>query len=167
MPGDEREPDSSEPPLGFSSSTDTAAGTAFGTPAYMSPEQAEGRLEQLGPASDVYSLGAVLYTLLAGRPAFDYVWCDVTAILDRVRLSEFPPPRKINPRVPRPLEAVCLKAMANRPEDRYASAMELADEIDRWLGDEPVAPTASRRRRGWPAGAAGTGRSWPASPCCC
>ncbi len=100
LPGDEREPDSSEPPLGFSSSTDTAAGTAFGTPAYMSPEQAEGRLEQLGPASDVYSLGAVLYTLLAGRPAFDYVWCDVTAILDRVRLSEFPPPRKINPRVP-------------------------------------------------------------------
>ncbi len=132
------QPDSSEPPLGFSSSTDTAAGTAFGTPAYMSPEQANGRLDQLGPASDVYSLGAMLYTLLAGRPAFDYVWCEVTAILDRVRLSEFPPPRKVNPRVPRALEAVCLKAMQNRPEDRYASATAMAEEIDRWLADEPV-----------------------------
>ena len=67
----------------------------------MSPEQAEGRLDQLGPPSDVYSLGAMLYTLLAGRPPFDYVWCDVTALLDRVRLGEFPPPRKVNPRVPR------------------------------------------------------------------
>ena len=126
-------------PLGFSSSTDTEAGTAFGTPAFMSPEQAEGRLDQLGPASDVYSLGAVLYTLLCGRPPFEYVWCDVTALLDRVRLGEFPPPRKVNPRVPRALEAVCLKAMATRPEDRYASATDLAEEIERWLADEPVA----------------------------
>ena len=104
----------------------------------MSPEQANGRLDQLGPASDVYSLGAMLYTLLAGRPPFDYVWCDVTAILDRVRLSEFPPPRKVNPRVPCALEAVCLKAMQNRPEDRYASATAMAEEIERWLADEPV-----------------------------
>ncbi len=66
----------------------------------MSPEQADGRLDQLGPASDVYSLGAMLYTLLVGRPPFDYVWCDITAMLDRVRLGEFPPPRKVNPRVP-------------------------------------------------------------------
>lgn len=145
------DPPSSEPPLGFSSSTDTAAGTAFGTPAYMSPEQAAGRLEQLGPASDVYSLGAMLYTLLAGRPPFDYVWCDVTALMERVRQSEFPPPRKLNPRVPRELEAVCLRAMQNRPEDRYRSATELADEIERWLGDEPVSAfresTAARLAR--------------------
>src|SRR5262249_12518386 len=73
-----------EPPLSPTSSTDTAVGTAFGTPAYMSPEQAEGRLDQLGPGSDVYSLGAMLYTLLSGRPPFEYVWCDVTALLDRV-----------------------------------------------------------------------------------
>ncbi len=129
---------SSEPPLGFTSSTETVAGTAFGTPAYMSPEQAQGQLDQLGPPSDVYSLGAMLYTLLAGRPPFDYVWCDVTALLDRVRLSEFPPPRKVNPRVPRALEAVSLKAMQNRPEDRYASATELAEDIRRWQADEPV-----------------------------
>jgi eukaryotic-like serine/threonine-protein kinase len=132
------QPGSSEPPLGCSSTTDTVAGTAFGTPAYMSPEQADGRLDRMGPASDVYSLGAMLYTLLAGRLPFDHIWCDVTAMLDRVRLGEFPPPRRVNPRVPRPLEAVCLKAMATRPEDRYASAAELAEEIQRWLADEPV-----------------------------
>jgi len=125
-------------PLGVSSSTDTAAGVAFGTPAFMSPEQAEGRLDQLGPASDVYSLGAVLYTLLSGRAPFEYVWCDVTALFDRVRLGEFPPPRKVNARVPQALEAVCLRAMARRPEDRYASAEDLAAEIERWLADEPV-----------------------------
>jgi WD40 repeat protein len=114
------------------------AGATFGTPAYMSPEQAEGRVDQLGPASDVYSLGAMLYTLLSGRPPFEYVWCDVTALMDRVKLGEFPPPRKVNPRVPRALEAVCLRAMATRPADRYASATELAEEIERWLGDDPV-----------------------------
>ena len=132
------QPGSSEPPLGCSSSTDTVAGMAFGTPAYMSPEQAEGRLDRIGPASDVYSLGAMLYMLLVGRPPFDHVWCDVTAMLDRVRLGEFPRPRKANPRAPRALEAVCLKAMAKGPEDRYASATELAREIERWLADEPV-----------------------------
>ncbi len=126
------------PPIGLSSSTETAAGTAFGTPAYMSPEQAEGRVNQLGPASDVYSLGAMLYTLLSGHAPFEYVWCDVTALLDRVRLGEFPPPRQVNPRVPRALEAVCLKAMAQQSGDRYASASGLADEIDRWLSDDPV-----------------------------
>jgi WD40 repeat protein/serine/threonine protein kinase len=128
----------SDAPLGVSSSTDTAAGTAFGTPAFMSPEQAEGRLDQLGPASDVYSLGAVLYTLLCGKVPFEYVWCDVTALIDRVRLGEFPPPRKVNARVPRALDAVCCKAMSLRPDERYSSAEELAIEIERWLADEPV-----------------------------
>jgi eukaryotic-like serine/threonine-protein kinase len=126
-------------PLGLSSSTDTQAGTALGTPAFMSPEQAEGRVEQLGPSSDVYSLGAVLYTLLCGKTPFEYVWCDVTAMIDRVKLGEFPRPRSVSARVPRELEAVCLKAMETRPEDRYATATELAQEIKRWLADEPVA----------------------------
>ena len=128
-----------EAPLGISSSTDTQAGTSYGTPAFMSPEQAEGRTDQLGPACDVYSLGAVLYTLLCGRAPFEYVWCDVTALIDRVRSGEFPPPRKANAHAPRELEAVCLKAMALRPEHRYASATDLALEIERWLADEPVA----------------------------
>ncbi len=105
----------------------------------MSPEQAEGRVDQLGPTSDVYSLGAMLYTMLSGRAPFEYIWCEVTALLDRVKLGEFPPPRKVNPRVPRALEAVCLKAMATRPEDRYPTASALAEDIERWLADEPVA----------------------------
>ncbi len=127
-----------EPPLGASSSTETATGIAFGTPAFMSPEQAEGRADLIGPGTDVYSLGAMLYTLLCGHPPFEYVWCDVTSLLDGVRLGQFPPPRKVNARVPRALEAVCLKAMARRPQDRYASAADLATEIERWLADEPV-----------------------------
>ena len=126
-------------PLGLSSSTDTQAGTALGTPAFMSPEQAEGRVDELGPSSDVYSLGAVLYTLLCGRAPFEYVWCDVTALIDRVKLGEFPRPRTVDARIPRDLEAVCMKAMATRPEHRYATATDLAQEIERWLADEPVA----------------------------
>jgi WD40 repeat protein/serine/threonine protein kinase len=128
-----------ETPMGFSSSTDTQAGTALGTPAFMSPEQAEGRVDELGPSSDVYSLGAVLYTLLCGKTPFEYVWCDVTQLIDRVKVGEFPRPRAVNPEIPRDLEAVCLKAMATRPVDRYASATDLAEEIKRWLADEPVA----------------------------
>ncbi|WP_165232607.1 protein kinase domain-containing protein [Aquisphaera insulae] len=134
------------PPLGSSSSTDTVAGMAFGTPAFMSPEQAEGRLDQLGPASDVYSLGAVLYAVLCGRPPFESAWCEVTSLLAKVKLGEFPAPRVARPGVPRPLEAVCLKAMARRPDDRYRDAESLAADIERWLGDEPV--VAFREPRG-------------------
>ena len=138
-PGGEQPPPSDDSaPLGFTSSTDTQEGTAFGTPAFMSPEQAEGRPDQLGPACDVYSLGAVLYTLLCGRAPFEYVWCDVTSLIDRVRLGEFSPPRKADARVPRELEAICLKAMSKRPEDRYPAATDLALDIERWLADEPV-----------------------------
>jgi WD40 repeat protein/serine/threonine protein kinase len=140
--------------LGPISSAETAAGMAFGTPAYMSPEQADGRLDQLGPASDVYSLGAMLYTLLSGHAPFEYVWCDVTALLEKVRLGDFPAPRQANPWVPRALEAICLKAMATRAEDRYASGSELAKEIERWLADEPV----SAYREPMPARAARWGR---------
>ncbi len=104
----------------------------------MSPEQAEGQLDRLSPASDVYSLGAVLYTLLCGRPPFECAWCEVTTLLVRVKNGEFPPPRQVNPRVPKPLEAICVKAMARAAENRYASADELAVDIERWLGDEPV-----------------------------
>ena len=97
------------------------AGAAFGTPAFMSPEQAEGQLDRLSPASDIYSLGAVLYTLLCGRPPFESAWCEVTSLLAQVKKGEFLPPRQVNPRVARPLEAICLKAMAKRP--RIATQM--------------------------------------------
>jgi WD40 repeat protein/serine/threonine protein kinase len=135
------------PPLGQSSSTETVAGAAFGTPAFMSPEQAEGLLDRLSPASDVYGLGAVLYTLLCGKPPFEYAWCEVTTLLARVKNGEFPAPRQVNPRVARPLEAVCLKAMAIAPEARYKDAEELASDIERWLGDEPV---LAHRESLWP-----------------
>jgi serine/threonine-protein kinase len=122
----------------------TGAGTILGTPIFMSPEQAEGRAEELGPHSDVYSLGATLYCLLTGRVPFPGT---VTEVLERVRRSDFPAPRQAHPGVPAALEAVCLKAMALRPADRYASAQELAADIERWLADEPV----GAYREPWPA----------------
>jgi tRNA A-37 threonylcarbamoyl transferase component Bud32 len=134
----------------------TQAGRALGTPAYMSPEQAAGRLDQLGPASDVYSLGATLYCLLTGQTPFGEG--DAGAVLGKVQKGDFPPPREVNPRVPAALEAVCLKAMALRPQDRYASPRELAGEVEHWLADEPVA--AHRER--WPARLARGMRKRPA-----
>jgi serine/threonine-protein kinase len=126
----------------------TQTGQAVGTPGFMSPEQAEGRLDQLGPASDVYSLGATLYVLLTGKAPFAG---EVPAVLAQVRAGSFPPPRQVNPRVPRPLDAVCRKAMALRPEDRYPTAQALAAELEHWLADEPVAacrePAVARAAR--------------------
>ncbi len=142
LPLQDPPPAEGEPPAGgaggFTSSTETAAGTAFGTPAFMSPEQAEGRHDELGPPSDVYSLGAMLYTLICGRAPFEYLWCDVTALLERVKIGDFTPPRKVAPSAPRALEAVCLKAMARDPAERYSSAALLAADIERFLADEPV-----------------------------
>ena len=111
-------------------------GSALGTPAYMSPEQAQGDLDQLGPRSDVYSLGATLYCLLTGRPPFE--GDDIGEVLRTVQRGEFPPPRQVDPSIDRALEAVCLKAMALKPEDRYARRRALADDIERWMADEPV-----------------------------
>jgi serine/threonine-protein kinase len=123
-------------PEAGSGATPTETGQALGTPAYMSPEQAAGRLDELGPASDVYSLGATLYCLLTGRPP--YQGADHGALLRLVQKGEFPPPRQVKAGVPAPLEAVCLRALAPRPEGRYATPRELADEVERWLADEPV-----------------------------
>jgi tetratricopeptide (TPR) repeat protein/tRNA A-37 threonylcarbamoyl transferase component Bud32 len=116
---------------------ETLAGAALGTPAYMSPEQAAGELERLGPASDVYSLGATLYALLTGHAPIQGQ--SARSILDRVRRGEFLPPSRICPGTDRALEAICLKAMASCPEDRYTSARALADDLEHWLADEPVA----------------------------
>ncbi len=131
--------DSSEaalrPPSGGDSAP-TELGRVVGTPAYMSPEQAEGRPDQLGPASDVYGLGATLYCLLTGRPPFD--GAGAADVLRRVRQEAPAPPRQVKPAVPRALEAVCLKALARDPAQRYRTAQELADDVERWLADEPV-----------------------------
>lgn len=118
------------------SSSDTLDGTAMGTPAYMSPEQAEGSIQLLGPATDVYSLGATLYAILTGEPPVK--GDSVVDTLARAKRSEFERPRTAWRSIPRALEAVCLKAMSALPEDRYRSARDLANEIERWLADEPV-----------------------------
>ena len=135
-------------PSSASGSAETLPGAALGTPAYMSPEQAAGDLDALGPRSDVYSLGATLYCLLTGRAPFDG---DVGDVLRKVQRGEFPPPRRLDPSIDKALEAVCLKAMATKPEDRYASCRALADDVERWTAGEPVSawkePWVVRARR--------------------
>ena len=133
------DPRSGERPLTPSSSSgsaETLPGSALGTPAFMSPEQARGDLDALGPHSDVYSLGATLYCVLTGKVPFEG---DVGDVLRRVQSGDFPTPRKLDPTIDRALEAVCLKAMANDPSDRYPSCRALADDVERWTADEPVA----------------------------
>jgi serine/threonine-protein kinase len=114
----------------------TVQGQVLGTPAYMAPEQAEGRLDQLGPATDVYGLGAILYELLTGQSPFS--GGPTHEVLRRVAEEEPVQPRQHVAQAPAALEAVCLKALAKKPADRYASAAELATEVERWLADEPV-----------------------------
>lgn len=118
-------------------STVTQIGMALGTPHFMSPEQAAGQHDRLGPTSDVYSLGATLSCLLTGRPPYEET--DAWAVLERVRRGDSPrPPRVVNRSVPRALDAICRKAMARDAANRYPSARALADDLEHWLADEPV-----------------------------
>lgn len=114
----------------------TQLGQAVGTPAYMSPEQAAGRWDQVGPASDIYSLGATLYTILTGEMPFQ--GDSVAEVLDKVQRGEVSGLRQWQKEIPRALEAICLKAMARQPEQRYATALEIAADLEHWLADEPV-----------------------------
>ena len=129
-------------------SVETFPGSALGTPAYMSPEQAEGDLERLGPRSDVYSLGATLYCILTGRPPFEG---DIGAVILAVRKGDFRPPRQLDPAVDPAMQAISMKAMAHGPADRYATPRSLAEDIERWMADQPVScwrePLARRARR--------------------
>lgn len=123
-------------PASGSAVDETLPGRAVGTPMFMSPEQAAGEIDKLGPATDVYSLGATLYVLLAGKPPFGQK--AVIEILDAVQRGDFPAPQQVNPKIPPGLNAVCIKAMALKPLDRFSSGLELASEIERWLADEPL-----------------------------
>ena len=136
-------------PASASGSAETIAGSTIGTPAYMSPEQAAGRLDQLGPASDVYSLGATLYVLLTGKPSIEDR--DIGVVLKKVQSGDIRRPRQHKPAVSPALEAICLKAIALNPGDRYATPKALADDVEKWLADEPVSaapePVLVRARR--------------------
>src|SRR5262249_2271311 len=123
----------------------TQAGRALGTPAHMSPEQAAGLPEDLSPRSDVYSLGATLSCLLTGSAPF--VEGEVGTVLGRVQRGDFPQPRQVEPAIPPALEAICLKAMALKPEERYATPRALADDLEHWLADEPFAAYREPRRQ--------------------
>ena len=144
-------------PSSGSGGGETVRGKALGTPGYMSPEQARGDLNRLAPRSDVYSLGATLYCLLTGRPPFE--GDDVASVLRRVQWADFTAPRKVNHTIDPALEAVCLKAMAFAPDDRYATSRALADDIERWTAGQAVSAWQEplfRRARRW--GAAGSDR---------
>jgi eukaryotic-like serine/threonine-protein kinase len=133
-----------------SGSSETLPGSALGTPAYMSPEQARGELQRLGPRSDVYSLGTTLYCLLTGKPAFE--GDDVGVILRAVQEGQFPRPSQHDLSLDKALEAICLKSMATQPDHRYATPRALADDLDRWMADLPVMAwrePLSRRARRW------------------
>ena len=114
----------------------TLSGSAVGTPSYMAPEQAQGKTRAIGPALDIYSLGAMLYELLTGQPPFR---AETASEMVFLLVSQDPvPPSRLNAKVPRDIETICLKCLEKDPPRRYATAGELAADLGRFLNDEPV-----------------------------
>jgi PAS domain S-box-containing protein len=122
----------------------TAQGVVKGTPQYMAPEQAAGRVDLIGPRTDVYGLGAILYEVLTGRAPF--IGATLAAVLTAVQMAEPPPPCDLVPEVPAALEAACLRALAKDPAARPASATALAGEVQRWLAESAERSRAEHER---------------------
>lgn len=132
--------------LADSDSSLTLSTSVLGTPAYMAPEQAGGRIRQVGVPADIHALGAILFELLAGRPPF--LGASALEILRQVADAEPPKLRELNPAVDRDLEAICLKCLEKDPSLRYGDANALADDLDRWLRHDPISlrPLKPRER---------------------
>src|SRR5438128_1745340 len=108
----------------------------MGSPSYMAPEQAQGRIKQVGPGSDVYALGAILYELITARPPFSAPTSMET--VHQVIYDDVVSPARLQPKLPRDLETICLKCLEKEPRQRYVSAAALADDLRHFLNGEPI-----------------------------
>ncbi len=149
----------------------TRTETILGSPSYMAPEQADGRAKDVGPAADVYALGAILYELLTGRAPFRAA--TVLETLEQVKSTDAVPPSRLQPGLPRDLETIALKCLEKEPERRYGSALELAEDLRRFRAGETILAQPVGllerglkwvKRRPLEAGPLLASRSWPSSP---